>query len=97
MTDPRDLDQPTDDELRAADAAAQVRVHRGFDSAHETPDESTRHAEEARHRAAGTSEPDPRDLDQPTDDVARAAAAAASVRVDRSPGSDDDPTESRPG
>ena len=73
MTDPRDLSQATDDELRAADAAAEVRTPRGHDRETPTPVRA----------ATGPSAGDPRDLDDATADELRAAEAAASVRVER--------------
>jgi len=84
MTDPRDRTEATDDELRAVNAAAQVRIHHTPDSASAIPEE---HVTEA-------AMPDPRDLTQATDDEARAAAAAMSVRVERSAERDDDATTS---
>lgn len=74
MTDPRDLPEATDDELRAARAAAEVRIHR-------TPESEVAVPEDRPTEAPG---PDPRDLSQATDDEKRAAAAAESVRVERS-------------
>ena len=73
VTDPRDLSQATDDELRAADAAAEVRTPRGHDGGTPTPVRP----------ATGAPAGDPRDLDESTDDELRAAEAAASVRVER--------------
>ena len=86
MTDPRDLTEATDDELRAVKAAAQVRIHHTLDSDRAIPEE---HVAEAPMR-------DPRDLSQATDDEARAAAAAMSVRVERSAERDYDATTSVP-
>lgn len=83
MTDPRDLTEATDDELRAVNAAAQVRLHHTLDSDSAIPED---HGTEAPMR-------DPRDLNQATDDEAR-AAAAMSVRVERSAERDDDATTS---
>ena len=78
MTDPRNLSQPTDDERRAADVAAQVRIHRDHAYAGgPTPD-----TEPAREHAAVAPEPDPRDLDEPTENELRAAEAASRVRGD---------------
>lgn len=80
MSDPRDVSQATDDELRAADAAAQVRTHRD----HAASDESVGHPEASGAHAAGGSTSDPRDLDRPTADELRAADVAAGARADRS-------------
>ena len=74
MTDPRDLTEATDDELRAVDAAARVRIHHTGDSNSAIPEE----------HVAETPMRDPRDLSRATDDETRAAAAAMSVRVERS-------------
>lgn len=82
MTDPRDLPEATDDELRAAHAAAQVRIHRTRESDVAIPED----------HATAAPVPDPRDLSQATDDEARAAAAAKSVRVERSAERDPDTT-----
>ena len=74
MTDPRDLTEATDDELRAAKAAAEVRIHRSVEADVAVPEDP----------AMETPAPDPRDLSQATDDETRAAAAAERVRVERS-------------
>ncbi len=84
MTDPRDLTEATDDELRAVNAAAQVRIHHTLESDSAIPEE---HVAEA-------AMPDPRDLSQATDDEARAAAAAKGERVERSAERDHDATTS---
>ncbi len=70
MTDPRDLPEATADELRAARAAAEVRIHRGREGDVAVPEDD----------ATEAPAPDPRDSSQATDDEARAAAAASSVR-----------------
>jgi len=80
MTDPRDLTEATDDELRAVKAAAQVRIHHTLESDGAIPEEHVAEAPAS----------DPRDLSQATDDEARAAAAAMSGRVERSAERDDD-------
>ena len=85
-TDPRDLSQATDDELRAADAAAEVRTPRGPDGEDRTPVRP----------ATGAPTGDPRDLDAATNDELRAAAAAASVRVHRPHDDGGDPPQTRP-
>ena len=72
-TDPRDLTQATDDELRAADAAPEVRTPRGHDGGTLPPVRA----------ATGPPAGDPRYLDDATDDELRAAEVAASVRVER--------------
>lgn len=74
MTDPRDLPEATDDELRAARAAAEVRIHRSLEADVAVPEDP----------AAEAPAPDPRNLSPATDDETRAAAAAESVRVKRS-------------
>ena len=84
MTDPRDLPEATDDELRAARAAAEARIHRSLEGDVAVPEDPTTEA----------PAPDPRDLSQATDDEARAAAAAESVRVERSAERDHDATTS---
>jgi len=56
MTDPRDLTEATDDELRAVNAAAQVRIHHTLDSDSAIPEE----------HVAQTPMRDPRDLIQAT-------------------------------
>ena len=84
MTDPRDLPEATDDELRAARAAAEVRIHRNLEHDAAVPEDP----------AAEAPAPDPRDLSQATDDEARAAAAAKSVRDERRAERDDDATTS---
>ena len=88
MTDPRDRTEATDDERRAANAAAEVRIHHTGDSNSANPEE---HVEEHVTEAPG---PDPRDLSQATDDEARAAAAAKGERVERSAERDHDATTS---
>jgi len=72
LTDPRDRTEATDDERRAANAAAEVRIHHTGDSNSAIPEE---HVTEP-------PVPDPRDLSRATDDEARAAAAAKRERVD---------------
>ena len=84
MTDPRDRTEATDDERRAANAAAEVRIHHTGDSNSAIPEE---HVTE-------TPVPDPRDLSQATDDEARAAAAAKGERIERSAERDHDATTS---
>lgn len=84
MSDPRDLPEATDDELRAARAAAEVRIHHTLESDRAIPEE---HVPEA-------AMPDPRDLSQVTNDEVRAAAAAMSVRGERSAERDHDTTTS---
>jgi len=84
MTDPRDLTEATDDERRAANAAAEVRIHHTGDSNSAIPEE---HVTE-------TPVPDSRDLSRATDDEARAAAAAKGERVERSAERDHDATTS---
>jgi len=74
LTDPRDRTEATDDERRAANAAAEVRIHHTGDSNSAIPEE---HVTE-------TPVPDARDLSRATDDEARAAAAAKRERVERS-------------
>ncbi len=72
MTDPRDRTEATDDERRAANAAAEVRIHHTGDSNSAIPEE----------HMAETPMRDPRDLSQATDDEARAAATSQRERVD---------------
>jgi len=74
MTDPRDLPEASDDGLRAARAAAEVRIHRSLEDDVAVPEGP----------ATEAPAPDPRNLSQATDDEARAAVAAESVRVERS-------------
>jgi len=69
MTDPRDLTEATDDELRAVNAAAEVRIHHTGDSNSAIPEEPV-------------TETPIRGLSRATDDEARAAAAAQRERVD---------------
>lgn len=69
MTDPRDRTEATDDERRAANAAAEVRIHHTGDSNSAIPEEPV-------------TETPIRDLSRATDDEARAAAAAQRERVD---------------
>ena len=73
MSDPRDLPGATDDELRAARAAAEVRIHHSLEGDAAVPEDP----------ATEAPVPDPRDLSQATDDEARAAAAAERVRIER--------------
>jgi len=69
LTDPRDRTEATDDERRAANAAAEVRIHHTGDSNSAIPEEPV-------------TETPIRDLSRATDDEARAAAAAQRERVD---------------
>ena len=69
MTDPRDRTDATDDERRAANAAAEVRIHHTGDSNSAIPEEPV-------------TETPIRDLSRAIDDEARAAAAAQRERVD---------------
>ena len=84
MTDPRDRTEATDDERRAATAAAEVRIHHTGDSNSAIPEEPV----------TETPVPDSRDLSRATDDEARAAAAAKGERVERSAERDHDATTS---